>query len=127
VNVGLTADERTGVNRNVAAAVSTSVGDFGIAATVRSYKDTSANTSFSSYSGSISYNVSDALTLAAQYASGNDETVSNAHAKYSLSKSTFVYATAGRATGGAQSSYLMRGVATTDNNTMTAIGVAKSF
>jgi len=127
INIGLTADERSTVYRNVAGTLSTSFGDFGIAATVRSFKDTAANTSFSSYSGSLSYNVSEALTLAAQYASGNDQSVSNAYAKYALSKSTFVYASAGRATGGAQSSYLLRGVTTTDNNTVTSLGVVKSF
>jgi len=127
INIGLAADERSTVNRNVAGTLSTSFGDIGIAATMRSFKDTAANTSFSSYSGSVSYNVSEALTIAAQYASGNDQSVSNAHAKYALSKSTFVYASAGRATGGAQSSYLLRGVTTSDNNTVTSLGVVKSF
>jgi predicted porin len=127
INIGLTADERSTAYRNVAGTLSTSFGDIGIAATMRSYKDTAANTSFSSYSGSVSYNVSEALTIAAQYASGNDQSVSNAHAKYALSKSTFVYASAGRATGGAQSSYLLRGVVTTENNTVTSLGVVKSF
>jgi predicted porin len=127
INIGLTADERSTEYRNLAAAASTSISGFGISATVRDFRNTAANTSFSSYSGSISYNVSDALTIAGQYASGNDQSISSAHAKYALSKSTFVYATAGRATGGAQSSYLLRGVATTDNNTMTSIGVAHSF
>jgi len=126
VNIGLTADDRTAYGRNMAAALSTTVGDFGVAATVRSWKAADATT-WSTYSGSVSYNVSDSLTLAAQYASGNDQSISNIHAKYSLSKSAFVYATAGRATGGAQSAYLLRSTSQADSNTMSAIGVVKSF
>jgi len=126
VNIGLTADERTAFGRNIAAALSTTVGDFGIAATLRTWKAADATT-WSTYSGSLSYNVSEALTLAAQYATGNEQSVSNVHAKYSLSKSTFVYATAGRATGGAQSAYLLRTTSQADSNTMTALGVVKSF
>jgi predicted porin len=127
INIGLTADQRSTAYRNIAGTLSTNFGDFGIAATVRDFRDTALNTSHSTYSASLSYNVSEALTIAGQYGSGNDQSVSNIHAKYSLSKSTFVYATAGRATGGAQSAYLLRGTSQADSNTMTALGVVKSF
>jgi predicted porin len=136
VNVGLTADQRSGTDtcattcsyRNVAAALSTTIGDFGVAATVRSYTAPYDTTDgkYSTYTGSVSYNVSEALTLAAQYASGNDASITTGHAKYSLSKSTFLYATMGRASAGAQSAYVLRATGTAAND-HTALGIVKSF
>ncbi len=91
-------------------------------------------TAINSYSGSLSYKVTDPLTLSLQYARNNlavAQTLTNVAAQYGLSKRTFAYATMGRGTNGAQSnydtrgSYLATGVTTT--STTYAVGIAHSF
>jgi len=87
-----------------------------------------------SYSGSLSYKVTDPLTLSLQYAR-NDltlaQTLSNVGAQYALSKRTSAYATMGRGTNGAQSNYDYRGdyraTGITTTTTTYAVGVIHSF
>jgi predicted porin len=89
----------------------------------------------SSYSGSLSYKVTDPLTLSLQYARNNlttAQTLSNVAAQYALSKRTSAYATMGRGANGAQSNYDLRGAykgdgSVTTTSTTYAVGVVHNF
>ncbi len=86
-----------------------------------------------SYSGSLSYKVTDPLTLSLQYARNNlavAQSLTNVAAQYGLSKRTSVYATMGRGTNGAQSNYDTRGsysLTSTATSTTYAVGVIHNF
>jgi len=91
-------------------------------------------TAINSYSGSLSYKVTDPLTLSLQFARNNlavAQSLSNLGAQYALSKRTSAYATMGRGTNGAQSNYDLRGsylaTGVTSTSTTTAAGVIHSF
>ncbi len=92
-----------------------------------------AATAVNSYSGSLSYKVTDPLTLSLQYARNNlatAQTLTNVAAQYGLSKRTSVYATMGRGTNGAQSNYDYRGsysLTSTATSTTYAVGVVHNF
>ena len=93
----------------------------------------------SSYSFGVTYDVSDATTVAVQIASNNasnaantisNQTLTGLHLKHTLSKQTFVYAMYLEGTNGAQSDYSNRGtgsaLALTDRRTY-GFGVGHSF
>ena len=91
-------------------------------------------TAINSYSGSLSYKLTDPLTLSVQYATNNlakSQSLSNIGAQYALSKRTSAYATMGRGTNGAQSNYDNRGsyaaTGTTTTSTTYAVGVVHNF
>ncbi len=91
-------------------------------------------TAINSYSGSLSYKVTDPLTLSLQYARNNlatAQTLTNVAAQYGLSKRTSAYATMGRGTNGAQSNYDYRGsyaaTGTTTTSTTYAVGLIHNF
>ena len=92
-----------------------------------------------SYSFGVTYDISDATTIAAQIASNNasnlantisNQTLTGLHLKHTLSKQTFVYAMYLEGTNGAQSDYSNRGtgsgLALTDRRTY-GFGVGHSF
>jgi predicted porin len=97
-----------------------------------------ANTKVNSFGFGVGYDVSEKINLALQYARNDldaaKQALTGVHAKYSLSKRTFTYASYTNGTNGAASSYEHRAFATnatlggnTDNNRTVAVGVAHSF
>lgn len=91
-----------------------------------------------SYGIGAGMDVSEALNVAIQYArndiDGGEQALTGLHAKYSLSKRTFAYASHTRGTNGAMSAYEARIYNTnvvyggnTQSNATTAIGIGHSF
>jgi len=91
----------------------------------------------SSWSLGASYPLTDATTVAVQYASNNakgttlsGQSLTGVHLQHKLGKTTSVYASYTRGTNGAMSDYSNRGTGSglsSDTNTTTVIGVTQSF
>ena len=135
VNVAIGMQDRDITIKGFTASASYGMGPVTLAGNYTSSNtEGSATTAINSYSGSVSYKLSDPLTLSVQYAKNNlatSQTLSNLGAQYALSKRTSVYATYGRGTNGAQSNYDYRGSYTagtvTTTSTTIAAGVVHSF
>ena len=135
VNVAVGMQDRANTIKGYTASASYGMGPVTLAGNYTSSNTEGAATAaVNSYSGSVSYKLTDPLTLSVQYARNNlasAQSLSNLGAQYALSKRTSVYATYGRGTNGAQSNYDYRGSYTagtvTTTSTTVAAGVVHSF
>jgi len=133
--VGLGFDSRRNLYRNQVISASTQAGDIGLSATLNNFAQDVPGTNgqnYTSWSVSASYPISDATTLVGQYGNGQrnigtDSSLTALHIRHALSKTTAVYATWGRGTGGANPTYVLRGQAAVDGVSQASVGVAHSF
>jgi len=134
-SVGFAFDSRRNLYRNQVLTASTQAGDIGLSATFNNYANDVPGTNgnnYGSWSVSASYPLSEATTLVGQYANGQavvgtDSSLTALHVRHALSKTTSVYATWGRGTGGANPTYVLRGQAAADGVSQASVGVAHSF
>jgi len=134
-SVGFAFDSRRNLYRNQVLTASTQAGDIGLSASFNNFAQDVPGTNGSNYgswSVSASYPLSEATTLVGQYANGQavlgtDSSLTALHVKHALSKTTSVYATWGRGTGGANPTYVLRGQAAADGVSQASVGVAHSF
>jgi len=134
-SVGFAFDSRRNLYRNQVLTASTQAGDIGLSASFNNFAQDVPGTSgnnYGSWSVSASYPLSEATTLVGQYANGQavlgtDSSLTALHVRHALSKTTSVYATWGRGTGGANPTYVLRGQAAADGVSQASVGVAHSF
>jgi predicted porin len=133
VNVTIGMQDRQNAVKGQTASVSYAMGPATLAGNYTRSDVEGTAAAVNSYSGSLSYKVTDPLTLSLQYARNNlatAQTLTNVAAQYGLSKRTSVYATMGRGTNGAQSNYDYRGsysLTSTATSTTYAVGVIHNF
>jgi len=134
-SVGFAFDSRRNVYRNQVLTAATQAGDIALSASLNNFQsDAPGNVqpNYTSWSVSAAYPLSEATTLVGQYANGQavigtDSSLTALHLKHALSKTTSVYATWGRGTGGANPTYVLRGQAAADGVSQASVGVAHSF
>ena len=133
VNVTIGMQDRQNAVKGQTASVSYAMGPATLAGNYTKSDVEGTAAAVNSYSGSLSYKVTDPLTLSLQYARNNlavAQTLTNVAAQYGLSKRTSVYATMGRGTNGAQSNFDNRGsysLTSTATSTTYAVGVIHNF
>jgi predicted porin len=127
-NLGVGYEKRAETFQNMAFNGTTKFGDFSVAGSYHTNKDTAAGTKKNSYSLEAGYNITEPLMVMVQYAANDATTKSTLSAlsvKYTMSKRTFAYATILDAKAG-NSGFDSRNATASDNRT-TLVGVAHSF
>ena len=139
LNIAYGFDRRTSLYKNQLVAASTSVGDLGLAATYNNYSpDAGAVPSYSSWSVSGSYPLSDATTIVLQQGGSKnpgdgttDVSLTSLHLAHALSKTTRLYIQTTKGTGGVTGNYRDRGLSVAgtavEGTTTTSVGIAHSF
>jgi predicted porin len=128
-NRNVISETALGQSKNTAVTAGYTMGAVNLAAAYINHKDVATNTSFNTYSLSGATDVSEKVQLSLNYAK-NSKTLAQsrtvAGAQYRLSKSTALYATAGRGTNGLTPLY-SGSSNTTGDVTAYAVGMYKSF